>query len=111
MIFFELFCLTIVLVYIVDLSGFIPSLRSGIAALLGVKETAVKLPLVSCSKCMTWWGCLCYVFFVSKHFNVYLVAYIALLSYLSVQLSGVLDVIREVIGYAIEWSFQKLELR
>lgn len=110
MIYFELFCLAVVVVYVVDLSGFIASLRSGIASAFGVKEEAVKLPLISCDKCMTWWCCLIYATLFADRFSVYLVAYIAVLSYFSVQIHNLLWMLREGFGRVIELCNQKFGL-
>lgn len=59
--FLNLFIINLILVFIIDLSGFIPSLESGLARLLKFK---VRIPRpFSCSLCMTFWLGIIYILF------------------------------------------------
>lgn len=93
MIYLELLILSMIVIYIVDISGFTDTWRSGLAHLLKVK--ALKpLPPFDCSKCMTWWTCLLYCAIVGR-FSLFTVAFSALLSLFSFPLCQLFILIRE----------------
>ena len=59
--FLNLFIINLILVFIIDLSGFIPSLESGLSRLFGFK---VRIPRpFSCALCMTFWTGMVYILF------------------------------------------------
>ena len=56
-IYVNLFLVAVVVVYIVDLSGFTQSWRSGVARLIGVAQSRLRpLPPFDCSTCAVWWA-------------------------------------------------------
>lgn len=77
----ELLILTAIIVFIIDLSGVIEEMESGLAKWLKVKKARIPKPF-SCSLCMTWWTGLIYLICVNS-FTLGGVAYVAMLSYLT----------------------------
>ena len=77
----DLLHLAVVVVYIVDLSGFTDSWRSALARALGVKALKPIKPF-DCSLCMVWWVCLLYPIFAGE-FDFLTLLFAAVLSLLS----------------------------
>ena len=90
----DIILVALVTIYIVDLSGFTETLLKVISAYKGRKITELK-PF-SCSLCMVWWVCLIFSL-VSGKCSIPVVAFIALLSFLSTPLGQLLMLIREAI--------------
>ena len=89
----DIILVALVTIYIVDLSGFTETLLKVISAYKGRKITELK-PF-SCSLCMVWWVCLIFSL-VSGKCSIPVVAFIALLSFLSTPLGQLLLLIREI---------------
>lgn len=94
----DLFMLAVIVVYIVDLSGFTDSLLAFLSAYKGKKVTSFK-PL-SCSLCMVWWSCLLYLI-VTGQLSLPFIALSALLSFLSMPIANALFAIREALLFII----------
>lgn len=93
----DILLLALVTIYVVDLSGFTDSWRSGVARLLGIKVESLKqLKPFDCGQCMTWWVCNIYAVFL-HNWTLMVVAYIALLSFLSYPIGQLMIFIREAI--------------
>ena len=90
----DLILVALVTIYIVDLSGFTETLLKVISAYKGRKITELK-PF-SCSLCMVWWVCLIFSLVAGKC-SIPVVAFIALLSFLSTPLGQLLMLIRELL--------------
>lgn len=90
----DLILVALVTIYIVDLSGFTETLLKVISAYKGRKITELK-PF-SCSLCMVWWVCLAFLLMSAK-LSLPMVAFIALLSFLSAPIGQLLMLIREAI--------------
>lgn len=89
----DMFLLSLVTVYIVDLSGFTDSWKGALSAWL--KRPVLKsIKPFDCSLCMTWWVCLTYAL-ISGHLTLPFIAYAALLSFLSYPMGQILIFIRE----------------
>ena len=88
----ELILVALVTIYIVDLSGFTDTWLNILSNYRGRKITGLK-PF-SCSLCMVWWVCLIFSL-VTGECSIPVVAFIALLSFLSVPLGQLLILIRE----------------
>lgn len=103
-IYVDLIFVAAITIYIVDLSGFTQSWRSAIARWLKVPESALRpLPPFDCSKCMIWWTCIIYSICTGT-FTLAILAYIALLSFLSIPLGQFFIFIYE----SLSWIFNKL---
>lgn len=105
MVYFDIFLLTIVVVYIVDISGIIDSIKWAIGRWLGI--TVGRLKPFDCSLCMTWWIALIYAIAVGAC-DIYTIAYIAMLSALSSQISDCISLGRDLISYGINLISQRL---
>ena len=90
----DLILVALVTIYIVDLSGFTQTWLSFLSHYKGRKIT--ELRPFSCSLCMVWWVCLIFSL-VSGKCSIPVVAFIALLSFLSTPLGQLLMLIREAI--------------
>lgn len=88
----DIILVALVTIYIVDLSGFTETLLKVISAYKGRKITELK-PF-SCSLCMVWWVCLAFLLMSAK-LSLPMVAFIALLSFLSAPIGQLLILIRE----------------
>lgn len=101
----DLILVAFITIYIVDLSGFTDSWRAALAKALQVKELK-PLPPFDCSLCMVWWVCIIYSLCTGS-FSLATLAYIALLSFLSIPLGQFFIFIREglcwVINKMIGW--------
>lgn len=75
----NLFILSLIIMNITDVSGFIPNIEHCIAKWLGVKEIHIKL--LECSYCQNWWCGLIYII-ITNNFNLFNLLYILLLSFL-----------------------------
>lgn len=94
----DLLLVALVTIYIVDLSGFTDTFLDFVSGLLNKKVTQLK-PF-TCSLCMVWWVCIVYLIVVGR-FTLSLVAFSALLSFLSTPLAQLLIFVREsVLGIA-----------
>lgn len=91
----DLILVALITIYIVDLSGFTESWRAALARVLHVKELK-PLPPFDCSLCMVWWVCLI-VLLTSGRCSLPMVAFSALLSYLSYPLGQMLKLLQELL--------------
>ena len=101
----ELILVALVTIYVVDLSGFTDTWLKFLSAYKGRKITELK-PF-SCSLCMVWWVCLIYLVTTSQ-LTLSLVAFTALLSFLSIPMGQILVMLREVILHIINKLMSRL---
>ena len=99
-IFVDLIWVALVTIYIVDLSGFTDSWRSGLARLLHIKSLR-PLPPFDCGKCATFWACIIYSA-TQWMLCIETIAFAALLSFLSVPIGNAMIFIREWIIYLLD---------
>ena len=96
----DLSLVALVTIYIVDISGFTGSWRSALARMLRISALR-PLPPFDCGKCMTWWVCLIYAL-CTGHFNLWTIAFSALLAHLSIPIGQALIFIREWLTWGID---------
>ena len=101
----ELILVALITIYVVDLSGFTDTWLKFLSAYKGRKITELK-PF-SCSLCMVWWVCLAYLVTTSQ-LTLSLVAFTALLSFLSIPMGQILVLLREVMLYIINKLMSRL---
>ena len=89
----DLLLIAAITIYIVDLSGFTESWRSALTRLLKAKELKPIRPF-DCSLCMTWWVGIIYAI-ATGSFSLPVLAYIALLAFLSIPIGQLFIFIRE----------------
>lgn len=111
--FIDLILIQIIVVLIVDMSGFIDSFKSFISKTLtkGHIETSnYRLRPVDCSFCMNWWVGLTYLV-ISNQLSLGSVALILILSFLTTSTKEILLYIKDLISYLInrlyEWQKRK----
>lgn len=88
----DLILVAVIVIYIVDLSGFTDTWLKVLSHYTGRKITELK-PF-SCSLCMVWWVCLIFSLVAGKC-SLPVIAFIALLSFLSVPIGQFLLFVRE----------------
>ena len=84
----------IIVCYIIDLSGVIQSMEEGLSKLLKFK-CVIPRPF-SCSLCSGWWINLIYLI-ITHHFTLPYVVFVALVSFFSKNISGILLWVRELL--------------
>jgi hypothetical protein len=89
----KLFYLTLITVFIVDISGIIESIENFLSKILKGK-VRIKKPF-SCSLCMTWWLGLAYIIYLNQ-FSLINICAVALFAYLTIVISSVLVFFREL---------------
>jgi hypothetical protein len=98
-IYLQLLLVASVTIYIVDLSGFTQSWRSALARRMHTTETHLRpIKPFDCSLCMTWWVCLTYAL-IKGELSLPVIAYSALLSFLSVPIGQAMIFIREWLSW------------
>lgn len=98
--FIDILLVDLVVIYIVDLSGFTDSWRNLLSRMTGIKNLRT-LPPFDCGKCMTWWAGLVYVL-INWGWSLPLISYVGLLSFLSVPIGNTMIFIREWITWIID---------
>lgn len=100
----NLLFITAVLVFIIDLSGFIQELSKGIWKALFKKVTykgwIIPKPF-SCSLCMTFWVGILYLI-LTHTFSFLMLGYVALLAFLTPVISTVLLWIKDVLVFILD---------
>lgn len=99
MIYTDLILVTLIVVYIVDLSGFTDSWLLALSNYKGHKVSQFK-PF-SCSQCMTWWVGIAYALCAGA-FSLPVLAYIALLAWLAAPVAQLMNVIKDAIYRIID---------
>ena len=94
----DLLLLCLVVIFIVDISGWTDTWLGWLSRWLG--HTVKEFKPFTCSLCMTWWTGLIYLL-ITGRLCITLVAYVALLAWLSFPLSQLLIFIRELL---LRWT-------
>lgn len=97
--------LAVVVVFVVDISGIVETLKEGIGKLLKIKVG--RLRPFDCSLCMVWWSCLIYALCVGA-FSIPMIAYISLLALLSLRIADTLRLVSDIIGAIVERISKRL---
>lgn len=111
---FDLFCLSIIVCFIIDVSGFInDGIKPLIAKIINMNSNikinpeSINIPKpFSCSLCMTFWIGLIYLLCTSN-FTIPYIAVVVFFSLISSNISGFLICIKDILS-TIEGLFQKL---
>lgn len=107
----DLLLMSLTVSYVVDVSGFTQSWRSALARWLGRSASALRpLPPFDCGKCMTFWACLILTL-IEGAFSLPVLAYICLLSCLSVTAGQVFIFIREGLLRLLDMLIQLTQRR
>ena len=98
MIYLKLFELTVIVVIVVDISGFIDSIKSLIGKVLHINNVSLK-PL-DCSFCMNFWASLIYLL-ITNQLSITAVMVTLLLSTMTPVIQDLIYLIRDLIGKII----------
>ena len=99
----ELLCLQMIIVYIIDCSGFIDELKLFISSHLTrgkIKTTNFDLKPFTCSLCLTFWVGIGYLLFTSQ-FTIINLLIICMLSFLTPVVKDLLFIMRDGLTYLI----------
>lgn len=94
----DLFLLAWVVVFIIDLSGIVESIKGALGRWLGGKIRPLR-PF-DCSLCMVWWCGLAYAL-LTHRLTLGVIAYIALLAYLTIPMRSFAEVVAEILDTLI----------
>lgn len=101
----KLLWITLIVVFVIDISGFIGFVKDRLARWLGVKAVSIK-PF-DCSLCSTWWSGLIYIAVIGKFTlaNIAMVAGFAMLAY---PISQTLRMLQDILITLINILWRKL---
>lgn len=96
--------ITLIIVYVWDVSGFIPSVKRFILRKLihseNPDDTKVHWPPFDCAQCMTIWICLGYVIMTGT-FSIPVLAFICGLSFLTIPIAGVMNLVNDILSWIL----------
>lgn len=99
MLYLKLLSISIIVCFIVDLSGAINSLKHFILQYIfkinTSKTDALVLKPFDCSLCMIFWTTLAYLIF-TNNISIFNILFISILSYLSSNITGFLNIVKEI---------------
>ena len=94
----DLFEITVIVVIIVDISGYIDSIKSFVGKVLGINN--VKLKPLDCSLCMTFWVSMAYLIYANE-LSITTLMFSLLLSTMTPIIKDAIYLVRDSIGKAI----------
>lgn len=100
----DLLILAVIIVFIIDLSGFIDTISEFIWNRLykGIKYNGWLIPKpFSCSLCMCWWVGIIYLIII-KSFTLPMLCYLAILSFFTTIIKDFLFLLKDLIGKLID---------
>lgn len=108
----NLFILTCIIVFIIDLSGFVDEMVKRLYykyIKVGDYHTLIpKLKPLTCSLCMTFWVGLIYLLITSQ-FNLVMIGYVCLLAFLSPIIGDILIMIKDVLNKIINLIYKLID--
>ena len=108
---FNLFLIACIVVFIVDISGAIDSLKSGLKWILTkgkMSNSDYQLKPIDCSLCTTFWTGLIYLF-VTGNFTLPYIAIVCLFAYFSSIIKNAILLIEDVIIKIIQLIYKLLD--
>ena len=108
----NLFILTCIIVFIIDLSGFVDEMVKRLYykyIKVGDYHTLIpKLKPLTCSLCLSFWAGIIYLLITSQ-FTVLMVGYVCLLAFLSPIIGDILIMIKDVLNKIINLIYKLIE--
>ena len=98
----DLFEITVIVVIIVDISGFIDSIKTLIGKVLGINN--VKLKPLDCSFCLNFWVSLIYLL-ITNELSITAVMVALLLSTMTPIIKDAIYLIRDLLGKIISKAY------
>lgn len=94
----DLFEITVIVVIIVDISGFIDSIKEFIGRVLGI--TNVRLKPFDCSLCLNFWASIVYLIWDGE-LNLTTVMVSLVLSVMTPTIQDLIYLIRDILGFIL----------
>ena len=102
MIYLKLFEITVIVVIIVDISGFIDSIKAFVGKVLGINN--VKLKPLDCSFCMNFWASIGYLV-ITNQLSITAIMVTLLLSTMTPIIKDAIYLIRDLLGKIINKAY------
>lgn len=99
----NIFLISMVLVFCIDLSGAMDKFNKIVWNKLypGIKYNDWSIPLIGCSLCCSWWAGIIYLM-ISGTFSWMMLAYVALIAFLTPITKDILILIKDLLNKIIE---------
>lgn len=94
----KLFEITVIVVIIVDISGFVDSIKSFVGKVLGIQNVSIKL--IECSFCVNWWLSLLYIY-VTNNLTLSTILFALLCSTLTPIIKDAIYLVRDILGFIL----------
>lgn len=108
----NLFILTCIIVFIIDLSGFVDEMVKRLYykyIKVGDYHTLIpKLKPLTCSLCLSFWAGIIYLLITSQ-FTILMIGYVCLLAFLSPIIGDILVMIKDVINKIINLIYKLID--
>lgn len=108
----NLFILTCIIVFIIDLSGFVDEMVKRLYykyIKVGDYHTLIpKLKPLTCSLCLSFWAGLIYLLITSQ-FTITMIGYVCLLAFLTPVIGDILVMIKDVINKIINLIYKLID--
>lgn len=108
----NLFILTCIIVFIIDLSGFVDEMVKRLYykyIKVGDYHTLIpKLKPFTCSLCLSFWVGLIYLL-ITRQFTILMIGYVCLLSFLSPIIGDILVMIKDVLNKVINLIYKLID--
>ena len=98
----DLFEITVIVVIIIDISGFIDSIKTLIGKVLGINNVSLKP--IDCSFCMNFWVSLIYLL-ITNELSITAVMVALLLSTMTPVIQDLIYLIRDFLGKIISKAY------
>jgi hypothetical protein len=103
----KLFCITLIVVFVIDHSGMIDTIKGALAKWLKVREVRIK-PF-DCSLCMSWW-CGLLALAIERQFTLGNIVAVALFALFADKIADTLTLLRDATSKAINAIYKLLKL-
>lgn len=111
MVILDLILMAAIVVFIVDISGAVDSLKSGLKWILTrgkMNNSDYRLKPIDCSVCMTFWSGIVYLLIVNEFTLPYL-AFVCLLSCFSEVIKSSILLVEDVLIKIIQWIYKLMD--
>lgn len=103
----KLFCITLIVVFVIDHSGIIDTIKGALAKWLKVREVRIK-PF-DCSLCMSWW-CGLLALAIERQFTLGNIVAVALFALFADKIADTLTLLRDATSKAINAIYKLFKL-
>lgn len=103
----KLFCITLIVVFVIDHSGMIDTIKGALAKWLKVREVRIK-PF-DCSLCMSWW-CGLLALAIERQFTLGNIVAVALFALFADKIADTLTLLRDATSKAINAIYNLFKL-